>query len=35
MKKKTMAFMAGTMILGTILSGCGTKEDNTQTMSIS
>lgn len=30
MKKKTMAFMAGTMILGAILSGCGVKEDNTQ-----
>ena len=31
MKKKTVAFMAGTMILGAILSGCSTKEDSTQT----
>ncbi len=31
MKKKTMVFIAGTMILGVILSGCSTKADSTQT----
>ncbi|MFT4004775.1 MAG: ABC transporter substrate-binding protein [Lacrimispora sp.] len=36
MKKKTVAFIAGTMILGAMISGCSTKKDSTQsTLSLS